>query len=138
MLVLVLNVLSPEYLAVMEWVFTANVLVLKVAVRPVSAAVPMDVPPSKNSTEPVGVPAPGASTATVAVNVTSCPNTDGVGVPDTVVVVDAFSTTCVVDPVLVAKLASPEYTAEMLCDATESVDHLVSPEDAVRIAMARQ
>jgi hypothetical protein len=38
---------------------------------------PREVPPSKNSTDPVAVPAPGATGATVAVNVTDCPKTEG-------------------------------------------------------------
>jgi hypothetical protein len=37
----------------------------------------MFVAPSRKLTVPVGDPAPGAFTVTVAVNVTDCPNTDG-------------------------------------------------------------
>nr|WP_248782316.1 hypothetical protein [Streptomyces lydicus] len=40
-------------------------------------------------TVPVGVPAPGATGVTVAVNVTDSPTTDGSGEEVTVVVVDA-------------------------------------------------
>ena len=54
-------------------------------------AVPSDVPPSKKSTLPVGVPAPGGVTDTVAVKVTDCPYTDGLVSELTVVVVLAFS-----------------------------------------------
>ncbi len=38
---------------------------------------PRLVPPSLNCTLPVGVPEPGATADTVAVNVTDCPNTEG-------------------------------------------------------------
>ena len=38
---------------------------------------PITVAPSRKLTVPVGDPAPGAVTVTVAVNVTDCPNTDG-------------------------------------------------------------
>jgi hypothetical protein len=59
-------------------------------------------------TVPVGDPAPGAFTVTVAVKVTDWPKTDGF-VPDaSVVVVDALFTTWLTAAlVLVAKLASP-------------------------------
>ena len=38
---------------------------------------PMTVAPSRKLTAPAGVPAPGATTATVAVKVTLCPKIDG-------------------------------------------------------------
>lgn len=38
---------------------------------------PITVAPSRKLTLPVGVPAPGLATVTVAVNFTDCPNTDG-------------------------------------------------------------
>ena len=44
-----------------------------------SGLVPSDVAPSKNSTEPVGEPAPGGLTETVAVSATLAPNVDGFG-----------------------------------------------------------
>jgi len=56
------------------------VLVEKVAVNGAvadSVPLPMTVVPSRKFTVPVGVPAPGAVTVTVAVNVTLCPKTDG-------------------------------------------------------------
>jgi len=66
-------------------------------------------PSTRNRTLPVGVPAPGATGATVAVNVTLCPKTDGF--PDDVMelVVYATSTACppVSVPPLVRKLAAP-------------------------------
>ena len=46
------------------------------AVPPLSAAKPSEVDPSKNSTDPGGVPLPAV---TLAVNVTDWPNTDGFG-----------------------------------------------------------
>jgi len=50
---------------------TARALVDNVATPdPFNAAIPNDVAPSKNSAFPAGVPVPGATTATVAVNVT--------------------------------------------------------------------
>jgi hypothetical protein len=42
-----------------------------------SVTIPREVPPLKNSTDPVAVPAPGETGATVAVNVTDCPKTEG-------------------------------------------------------------
>ena len=43
---------------------------MKVAVPPESVAVPIEVPLLRNSTVPVGVPAPGLTADTVAVKVT--------------------------------------------------------------------
>ena len=42
-----------------------------------SVPVPNTVAPFLKVTVPVGVPLPGATAATVAVNVTDCPNKDG-------------------------------------------------------------
>jgi hypothetical protein len=55
----------------------------------VSVTVPIVVLPSRKETLPVGVPDPGATGLTVAVNVTVCPNTDGFTDETTAVVVDA-------------------------------------------------
>ena len=75
---------------------------------------PMTVAPSRKFTDPVGVPAPGLTTATVAVNVTLCPNTDGLTEDVRLVVVLALLTTWDTVPlVLVRKLASPTYVAVM-------------------------
>src|SRR6516165_12491416 len=52
----------------------------------------MSLEPSMNSTVPVGVPAPGLVTDTVAVNVTDWPKTDGLGAETSPVDVDALST----------------------------------------------
>jgi hypothetical protein len=56
---------------------TANAEVENVAFPLLRAAVPSTVAPFLNVTVPVGVPFPGATAATVAVNVTDWPNTDG-------------------------------------------------------------
>ena len=48
-----------------------------VALPLLSVPVPNTVAPFLNVTVPVGVPLPGATAATVAVNVTDWPNTDG-------------------------------------------------------------
>jgi hypothetical protein len=84
---------SPEYVAVIEWTPPARAEVEMVA-EPAAerAADPIETPPSKNVTLPVRVPDPGATTATVAVKVADCPNTDGLGVEDTVTVVAALLT----------------------------------------------
>ncbi|NXY99905.1 hypothetical protein HYE82_37200, partial [Streptomyces sp. BR123] len=49
-------------------------------------------------TVPVGLPAPGATGATVAVNTTGSPTTDGSGEDVTCVLVAAAPTVCVSDP----------------------------------------
>ena len=51
--------------------------------------------PKSKVTVPVGVPAPGATEATVAVKVTGRPTTDGSGEEATAVVVAALLTDCV-------------------------------------------
>jgi hypothetical protein len=56
---------------------------------PESVPLLMVVVPSLNVTVPVAVPAPGATAATVAVNVTDCPELDGfVPLVSVVVVLD--------------------------------------------------
>ena len=52
------------------------------------------VAPCVKVTVPVGVPAPGATAATVAVKVTTCPKTEGLAVELTVVLVESLLTTC--------------------------------------------
>ena len=71
---------------------TANAEVVNVAVPPDTVPVPRVVVPSRKVTVPVGLPAPGATGATVAVKVTDCPNTDGLADEATVVVVVALLT----------------------------------------------
>jgi hypothetical protein len=68
---------------------TERAEVLNVAVVPLSGWVASSVAPSLNCTDPVGVPAPGAVTLTVAVKVTDCPKTDGLAEEPTAVVVAA-------------------------------------------------
>jgi hypothetical protein len=79
------------------------------------------VPSMANTTVPAGVPAPGAVTLTVAVKVTFWPGADGFAEDATVVLVPALPTVCVSVPLLVAKVASPEYTALTVCPATDKV-----------------
>ncbi len=75
---------------------------------PDNAPVPNEVAPSRNVTVPVGVPAPGAVTVTVAVNVTDCPKTDGLTDEATVVdVLALFTTWLTAVLVLVLKFAFP-------------------------------
>jgi len=51
--------------------------------------VPKVMLPSKNVTLPVGVPAPGATGATIADSVTDCPKFEGLGAALNAVVVEA-------------------------------------------------
>jgi len=67
---LTLKLPSPRYAAVIAWLPTVSVLVENVAVPPLRVPAPIMFEPSKKSTEPVGVPAPGLFTLTVAVKVT--------------------------------------------------------------------
>ena len=114
-LVLVLKLPSPTYVAVIECVPAPNVAVLNVQVNGAAAGnaqLPIVVAPSRKFTVPVGVPAPGEVTLTAAVNVTLCPNTDGLREEARVVLVDALLTTWLTTPlVLVLKLALPRYVA---------------------------
>jgi hypothetical protein len=90
---------------------------------PFNGPVPSTVAPSLNVTVPVGAPLPGATAATVAVNVTDWPNTDGLAEDVSVVTLEALLTTCdTAGEVLVAKLPSVAYTAVTLCGlpATDS------------------
>ncbi len=65
---------------------TVNDEVARVAVPLVNvAAAPKLVPPSLNCTVPLGVPAPGATAETVAVNVTDWPETEGFTEDETLV-----------------------------------------------------
>lgn len=73
--VLVANVASPEYFAVMECAPAASVDVVRVALPALSAPLPMEVAPSRNETVPEGVP--GELLLTVAVSVTDWPVVEG-------------------------------------------------------------
>ena len=92
---------------------TLKLEVLKVAVamfpEPLSVPRPMLPPLSRNVTVPVGVPLPGPVTATVAVNVTLCPEAEGLPEELTVVVVVAGLTVWVrtADAELALKFWSP-------------------------------
>src|SRR5437762_14356468 len=74
--------------------------------------VPNVLAPSRKATSPVGVPAPGATATTVAVNVTDCPNTELVGLLATIVVVESWFTTCAKSAEVLPLLTpSPPYSA---------------------------
>jgi hypothetical protein len=84
--------------------------VLKLAVPEESVPLPSVAAPSLKVTEPVGVPAPGATAATVAVKVTVCPYTLGLAEELTDVVVLAWFTVCVSGAAVLSlslKLPSP-------------------------------
>jgi hypothetical protein len=98
---------------VIVWLATLRAEVVNVACAEPFSATPEArvVAPSVKVTVPVGVPAPGAVAATVAVKVTVCPNTDGLAVELTVVLLLALFTTCGVAeslPEPLKKLPSPE------------------------------
>src|SRR5579884_67408 len=65
----------------MLWLPMESELVLNVQEPPERVHVPMLVPPSLKVAVPEGVPKPGATAATVAVNVTDWPKVDGVTPP---------------------------------------------------------
>jgi len=70
--------------------------------------VPKVVVPSLKVTLPVGIPAPGATAVTVAVNVTSWPEGEGLVDDIRMVLVDAWLTVWVaVDELLEANVLSP-------------------------------
>ncbi len=71
------------------------------------AGLPALLPSIVNWTVPVGEPAPGLCTLTVAVKATLCPEADGLAPDTTVVLVLAAPTVCVRVPVLARKLLSP-------------------------------
>jgi hypothetical protein len=93
---------------VIEWLPTANVLLLNVARPPLNVRVARVVVPSLKATDPPGVPPPGATALTVAVNVTDWPKADGFTDDVTAVVVLAWFTVCVTAAdVLPLKFVSP-------------------------------
>ena len=106
--VLALKLLSPVYWAVIALAAIGRVVV-NVALPAESVAVPIELPSLRNSTVPVGVPAPGLTTATVAVRVTDSPALGFVLETVRPVVVDACAivTMFAVDVPLV-KSVSPE------------------------------
>src|SRR5262249_19235516 len=75
--VLAAKLASPLYTAVIEWLPRVSVAVANVAVPEALSVTALSVvAPSLNVTLPVAVPAPGATAAIVAVNVTLVPKTD--------------------------------------------------------------
>ena len=112
----------------MAWPPAAAKLVVNVAVPPApTATVPRITLPSWNVTVPVGVPAPGATAATVAVKVTAWPVAAGLTDEPRATVVDARLTVSVTTAeVLSAKLPVP---------AKEAVSAwLPTPSDTARVA----
>lgn len=121
---------SPPYCAVIGCCpAEENGGVLKTAGPPAgfvlfSCAVPMEVPPSKNVTVPVGMPAPGVTGATEAPHCTGCPTMacDCVpgGIQETVRVVGAGLIMSEFADAVVAplKFVSPEYCAVIWCVPT--------------------
>ena len=92
---------SPEYVGVIECGPSTREDAENVA-WPLVLIVTVDsmVEPSLNAMVPVGVPAPGAATLTVAVNVTGPLRIEGFADETTVVSVGAELTACVSVPVL--------------------------------------
>jgi hypothetical protein len=105
--VLTVKLESPRYCAVSESVPTGSVVVMRIAELPLRLAVPREVVPTKNCTEPIGVPAPGATTAMVTVSVTGWPAFVEAGVADKLVVVPASLTVSMVEEELITKFESP-------------------------------
>src|SRR5262249_37320378 len=89
---------------------------------PSRVPVPRTLAPSLNVTVPVGVPAPGATAVTVAVNVTAWPNTEGAAVDVSVVAALALLRVGeVAAGLLPLNLPSPTYWARMRCEPADSV-----------------
>jgi hypothetical protein len=66
-----------------------------------------------NVTDPEGAPLPGGAAATVAVNVTALPRTEGFFVEVTAVMLASLFTVCVINLKLGVKFASPLYSARI-------------------------
>ena len=102
---------SPPVFVVMGWLPRESEEVVNVATpEPLSAPNPMGLPPSRKTTDPVGIPVLGGTGETVAVKVTDCPNTEGFAEEVTVVFVSALATSCGLPAsaaLLVLKLPSP-------------------------------
>ena len=100
------------------WLPRARVEVVNVAWAAVMVTLAARVvAPSVKVTVPPGVPAPGATAATVAVKVTLWPNRDGLGAELTVLLLEALFTTWGLAesfPVELVKLPSPLYAAVMV------------------------
>jgi hypothetical protein len=106
-LLLAVKLPSPPYSAVMLCEATDKADVVNVAWPELfRLPEPSVVVPSMNSTVPDGVPEPGRSAVTAAVNVTDWPNTEGFAEDVIVVVVVSFSTPCDSGLLLPSKLVS--------------------------------
>jgi hypothetical protein len=103
----------------------------EVAEPETNVTVPREVTPSKNSTVPATVPAPGETAATVAVKVMDCPKTDGFGAAiSTIALLALLTTWFTAELVLVTKFESPPYSAVMLYafpTAKEEVLNVATP-----------
>ena len=104
---------SPLYFAVIECVPMLKVEILKTALPDeFKVMLDSDLIPSRNVTVPVGVPAPGATAVTVAVNDTVVPESAGFSDDTSAVELFALFTVWIkIADVLGAKLASPLYDA---------------------------
>jgi hypothetical protein len=92
---------SPEYEAVIDWAPIGSELVEKVACpAELIGTVANTVEPLLNVMLPVGVPVPGETTLTLAVNVTEALRINGLAEGLTVVVVEAGFTDWVSEPEL--------------------------------------
>jgi hypothetical protein len=103
---------SPLKEAVTVWVPAARAVLNEAVLTPPAlltlTGLPAVLPSTMNCTVPLGVPAPGAVTLTVAVNVMLCPDVEGLPEEEIAVPVLAWLTVWVSVPVLPAKVASPE------------------------------
>src|SRR5260370_11887195 len=99
----------PAYLTVIEWLPAASDAVVKLTAPAVSCTVPRAVGPSLKVTFPVGVPAPGATTLTIVLDVIACPKTEGLAeeVSETAVVAGLIACVRTVAGLLPVKLESP-------------------------------
>src|ERR1700682_5837237 len=114
---------------------TENRLVVSAAVPPVRLTVPSTVEePLTKLTVPVGVPAPGAFTVTIAVNVTGWPRTDGLLLELRLVVVGPWlPTACTTLELLVRKFPSPPYAAVIAWLPAERADVLKVAEPPLKV-----
>jgi hypothetical protein len=113
------KVVLPPYSAVMEWLPAAKEAVVRVASpEALREPTPIEAPPSKNVTVPLGVTEPEAG-ETSAVKVRLVPMRADVAEAESAVAVPTsagFTVTLTALEVLPLKLKSPAYTAVMLSD----------------------
>jgi hypothetical protein len=113
-LVLPPKLVSPAYVAVIEWIPTdkAEVVHVATALGLRDTALQTGEAPSRNVTGPVGVP--GLPDVTVAVNVTPCPKTLGFALlPSAVLLAAAATTIPPLVPVTVAVTVSVAVTVRV-------------------------